>query len=46
MIDRLLGRDAATEIEEDLFRLKALLETGEIPTVAGQPRGSAQGGAR
>jgi len=28
---RIFGRDAASEIEEDLFRLKALLETGEPP---------------
>jgi uncharacterized membrane protein len=36
---RLLGRDAATEIREDLRRFKQLLETGEVPTTKGQPRG-------
>lgn len=40
---KLWGRDAAGEIEEDLYRLKSLLETGEIPTVKGQPTG-AEGG--
>jgi uncharacterized membrane protein len=28
---RIFGRDAGTEIEEDLNRLKALLETGQLP---------------
>jgi len=28
---KLLGRDADSEIEEDLYRLKSLLETGELP---------------
>jgi uncharacterized membrane protein len=36
---RLVGRDAATEIREDLRRFKQLLETGEVPTTKGQPRG-------
>ena len=36
---RLLGRDAATEIREDLRRFKQLLEAGEVPTTEGQPRG-------
>ncbi len=40
----LWGRDAASEIEEDLYLLKALLETGEIPTTQGQPRGPRGGG--
>jgi len=38
-VARLLGRDAATEIREDLRRFKQLLETGEVPTTHGQPRG-------
>jgi len=33
------GMDAAQEIEEDLRRLKAFLETGTVPSTAGQPRG-------
>ena len=31
MAAKLLGRDAESEIEEDLHRLKALLETGHLP---------------
>jgi uncharacterized membrane protein len=38
-VAKLLGRDAATEIREDLRRLKQLLEAGEVPTTTGQPRG-------
>jgi uncharacterized membrane protein len=33
---KLLGRDPDHQIAEDLRRLKQLLETGEIPTTAGQ----------
>lgn len=36
---RLFGRDAETEIREDLRRFKQLIEAGEVPTTAGQPRG-------
>jgi len=38
-VAKLLGRDAATEIREDLRRFKELLEAGEVPTTGGQPRG-------
>ncbi len=38
-IARLLGRDPASEIREDLRQFKQLLEAGEVPTTAGQPRG-------
>ena len=38
-VARLLGRDAATEIREDLRRFKQILETGEVPSTKGQPRG-------
>ena len=38
-VARLMGRDAETEIREDLRRLKQLIETGEVATTAGQPRG-------
>jgi uncharacterized membrane protein len=38
-VARLLGRDAATEIREDLRRFKQLVETGENATTDGQPRG-------
>ncbi|CAN5826819.1 SRPBCC family protein [soil metagenome] len=36
---RLVGRDAGTEIREDLRRFKQLLESGEVPSTDGQPRG-------
>ena len=38
-VARLLGRDAATEIREDLRRFKRMIETGEVATTKGQPRG-------
>ena len=38
-VARLLGRDAATEIREDLRRFKQLVEAGEAPSTQGQPRG-------
>ncbi|HVL38272.1 MAG TPA: SRPBCC family protein, partial [Fimbriimonadaceae bacterium] len=39
LMARLYGEDPQSQIEDDLRRMKALLETGEIPTIAGQPRG-------
>ena len=38
-IAKLLGRDVATEIREDLRRLKQLVETGEVPRTEGQAKG-------
>ena len=38
-VAKLFGRDAETEIREDLRRFKQLLEAGEVPTTSGQPRG-------
>jgi uncharacterized membrane protein len=38
-VARLFGRDAETEIREDLRRFKQLVEAGEVPTTSGQPRG-------
>lgn len=38
-VARLFGRSAEQEIREDLRRFKRLIETGEIPTTANQPRG-------
>jgi uncharacterized membrane protein len=35
----LWGREPSQEIQEDLHRLKALLEVGEVVTVEGQPSG-------
>jgi uncharacterized membrane protein len=36
---KLLGRDPASEIREDLRQFKQLIEAGEVPTTTGQPRG-------
>jgi uncharacterized membrane protein len=35
----LLGHEPSQTIREDLRRFKQLMETGEVPTTAGQPRG-------
>lgn len=35
----LLGEEPSLQIREDLRRFRQLLETGEIPTIDGQPRG-------
>ena len=35
----MLGHDPARAIHEDLRRFKQLMETGEVPTTKGQPRG-------
>jgi uncharacterized membrane protein len=39
VLAKLFGDDFEKEMSEDLFRLKSLLETGEIPTTEGQSRG-------
>ena len=36
---RLLGEEPNQTVREDLRRLKRLLETGEVPTIQGQPSG-------
>lgn len=38
-IARLLGEEPALQIDDDLRRLKQLLETGEVATTLGQPTG-------
>jgi uncharacterized membrane protein len=38
-IAKLFGEEPAQQIGEDLRRFKQLMETGEIPTTEGQPRG-------
>jgi uncharacterized membrane protein len=35
----ILGHEPSQTIREDLRRLKQILETGEVPTIEGQPRG-------
>lgn len=41
VIAKLFGEEPGLQVQEDLRRLKQILEAGEIPTVAGQPRGGA-----
>jgi uncharacterized membrane protein len=38
-ISKFFGADPAMQIEEDLRRFKAVMETGELPTTEGQPMG-------
>lgn len=38
-VSKMLGEDPAVAVQEDLRRLKQLVETGEIPTTEGQPSG-------
>jgi len=38
-ISKILGEDPAMNVQEDLRRLKMLMETGEIATTEGQPSG-------
>jgi len=40
---RILGKDPSFMMRQDLRRLKALIETGEIPTVEGQSHGPRSG---
>ncbi len=39
-VAKLLGQDPSQMLKENLLRLKELMETGEIATIEGQPRGS------
>jgi uncharacterized membrane protein len=41
---KLFGEEPSQQIEEDLRRFKQMMEAGEAPTTAGQPRGGAHGG--
>ena len=42
-VARLFGRDANQLVRADLRNFKRLMETGEIPTTEGQPRGNCKG---
>jgi uncharacterized membrane protein len=42
-VARLLGKDPGFLMRQDLRRLKALIEAGEVPTVEGQPHGPRSG---
>lgn len=39
-VAKLFGKEPSQQITEDLRRLKQLMETGENPTIEGQPQGS------
>lgn len=39
MVSKILGEDPAANVQEDLRRLKMLIETGEIETTSGEPAG-------
>jgi uncharacterized membrane protein len=39
VVAKLFGEAPEIQIEQELIRFKSLMETGEIPTVEGQPRG-------
>ena len=40
VLAKLFGKDPAQQVEDGLRRFKQIMETGEVPTVEGQPRGS------
>ena len=42
-IATLFGKEPGQQIEDDLRRFKHIMETGEAPTIGGQPRGRATG---
>ena len=41
VVAKLFGEEPGQQIQDDLRRLKQLMEAGEVPTVEGQPRGTA-----
>jgi uncharacterized membrane protein len=43
IIARLFGEEPQIQVKDDLRRFKQLMETGEVPTVENQPRGSCGG---
>ena len=43
-VAKLYGEEPAIQVEDDLAAFKALMETGEIPTINGQPVGEGQKG--
>ena len=46
MVARLYGEEPDIQVEEDLARFKALMETGEVPTTEAQPAGGNKGKRR
>jgi len=45
-VAKLFGEEPSQQIREDLRRFKRLMETGEIPTTQGQPKGTCDGGGQ
>jgi len=45
-VAKLFGEEPQQQIQEDLRRFKRLMETGEIPTTQGQPKGNCGGGGQ
>jgi uncharacterized membrane protein len=45
LISKFWGEEPTQQIDDDLLRLKQILEIGEVLTTEGQPRGLAAGGA-
>lgn len=41
VIAKLFGEEPGQQVDDDLRRLKQLMEAGEVPTLEGQPRGNA-----
>jgi uncharacterized membrane protein len=41
LVAKLFGRDPEREVDEEMHRLKNIIEAGEIPTSEGQPTGRA-----
>jgi uncharacterized membrane protein len=39
-VAKLTGEEPELQLEDDLIRFKALMETGEVPTTVGQPTGT------
>jgi len=46
LVARMFGEDPEAQIREDLRNFKRIMETGEIPTTRGQPRGDCGGAGR
>jgi uncharacterized membrane protein len=45
-VAKLFGEEPQQQIQEDLRRFKRLMETGEVPTTQGQPKGNCSGGGQ
>jgi len=43
LVAKLFGEEPQQQIKEDLRNFKRIMETGEIPSIAGQPRGACTG---